>query len=141
MINRNRTCIKCSTEFVLKETQKVSNICTKCKGTYQREYARRKVKESPEDQYKDTYPYDANEKMKRFRRIKNELSRMRNREEWQEFFKDKLIDLEQNEPDVLIWIYDRRDEQSRKEIDRIPRKQNSYEDTRSTKNNDKSWFD
>jgi hypothetical protein len=141
MTERNRKCYKCELEFVLKPTEKSSNICSKCKTAYQRAYARRKVAEIPEEErYKDTYPYDSNKKMRRFTEIRQQLDKMKQREEWQTFFKEKLVDIEQNEPDILVWIYDRRDEQSRNEIDRIPRKNESYEDTRTTHQN-KSWFD
>ena len=142
MINRNRTCIKCSEEFQLKPTDKSSNICGKCKASYQRAYARRKVAEIPEDErYKEKYPYGESKKLRRFTELRQTLDKMSNRKEWQSYFKERLEHLEENEKELLIWIFDRRDQESRLAIDRKPQKKNSYEDTRSTKQNDKSWFD
>jgi len=138
----DRTCYKCGTEFVLKPTDKASNVCGKCKTAYQRAYARRKVAEIPEEErYKDLYPYSEGIKLRRFTELRQKLDKMSNRDEWKTYFKERLEHLEENEADLLVWIYDRRDQESRKQIDRIPRKQSSYEDTRSSKENDKSWFD
>ena len=142
MIERNRKCIKCQSEFQLKQTEKSSNICSKCKTAYQRAYARRKVAELPEEErYKEKYPYGEGKKLRRFTEIRQTLNGMQNREEWKVYFKERLDYLEENEKELLIWVFDRRDQESRNEIDRIPRKQNSYEDTRTTHNNTKSWFD
>jgi hypothetical protein len=135
----NRKCIKCNAEFQLKPNAKSSNICTPCKTAYQRAYARKRVAESP-DGYKEKYPYKEHLKIARFRNLRNKLHKMDNREEWQEFFKQKLDDLETIDKEVLIWIYDRRDHETT-DKDRIPRDREDYEDTRSTKQNDKSWFD
>jgi hypothetical protein len=142
MIERNRKCIKCQSEFQLKLTEKSSNICGKCKTAYQRAYARRKVAEIPEEErYKDLYPYGEGKKLRRFTEIRKTLDKMSNREEWKDYFKDRLDYLEENEKELLIWIFDRRDQESRLAIDRKPQKKNSYEDTRTTHNNTKSWFD
>jgi PHP family Zn ribbon phosphoesterase len=137
----DRTCYKCGTDFKLKATEKSSNICSKCKTAYQRAYARRKVAETPEEErYKDLYPYNANEKMVRFRKIRNQLDKMKDREEWKQFFKQKLIDMEKNEADLLIWIYDRRDQETKEDKVTLPRSKSEYEDTRTIQQN-KSWFD
>ena len=140
-MNLDRKCYKCGTEFKLRETEKASNICTPCKTAYQRAYARRKVEETPEeDRYKDLYPYDANEKLIRFRKLKKELESINNRDEWRALLKKRLDNLEENEPDLLVWIFDRRDQETKDGIDRIPRYRETYEDTRTTHQN-KSWFD
>ena len=60
-MERNRKCIKCNADFVLKEKAKASNICTPCKTEYQRAYARKRVAETPEG-YKEKYPYKESEK-------------------------------------------------------------------------------
>jgi PHP family Zn ribbon phosphoesterase len=141
MIELNRKCIKCSEEFELKAKEKSSNICGKCKASYQRAYARRKVAELPEDErYKDKYPYDETKKLRRFTEIRQTLDKMKQREEWKAFFKKRLDYLEENEPDILVWIYDRRDHGTMDE-NRISRVKENYEDTRSIKENEKSWFD
>ena len=141
MTERNRKCIKCQSEFQLKPTEKSSNICGKCKTAYQRAYARRKVAEIPEEErYKDLYPYGEGKKLRRFTELRQTLDKMSNREEWKNYFKERLDYLEENEADLLLWIYDRRDQESRKEIDRIPQKKITYEDTRTSQQN-KSWFD
>lgn len=137
-MERNRKCIKCSTEFQLKVNAKSSNICTPCKTAYQREYARKRVAETPEG-YKEKYPYKEYEKIARFRKLRNKLHKMNSRKEWQEFFKQKLDDLEQNETAILVWIYDRRDHETL-DMDRIPRDREEYKDTRTTHQN-KSWFE
>lgn len=137
-MDRNRKCIKCNVDFVLKENAKASNICTPCKTEYQRKYARQKVAETP-DNYKEKYPYKEYEKIARFRNLRNKLHKMENRNEWQEFFRQKLDDLEQNEQEVLVWIYDRRDHETM-DKDRLPRYREDYDDTRQTYK-DKSWFD
>jgi hypothetical protein len=137
-MNLDRKCIKCGTEFELKPNAKSSNICTPCKTTYQRAYARKRVAESPEG-YKEKYPYKEHLKIARFRKLRNQLHKMNNREEWKQFFKQKLDDLETIDKEVLIWIYDRRDHGTLDE-NRISRIKEDYEDTRSTKQN-KSWFD
>jgi PHP family Zn ribbon phosphoesterase len=138
-MNLDRKCIKCQTEFQLKPKAKASNICTACKTDYQRAYARKRVAESP-DGYKEKYPYKEHLKIARFRNLRNALHKMDNREEWQEFFKQKLDDLETIDKEVLIWIYDRRDHKTLDE-NRMSRVKEDYEDTRSIKENDKSWFD
>ncbi len=138
-MNLDRKCLKCQTDFVLKPNAKASNICTPCKTAYQREYARKRVAETP-DGYKEKYPYKETEKIARFRILRNKLHKMNDRKDWIEFFKQKLDDLEKNEPDILVWIYDRRDQESKDGVDRIPRKKEEYEDTRTTHQN-KSWFD
>lgn len=138
VINKNRKCIKCNSDFVLKENAKASNICTPCKTEYQRAYARKRVAETPEG-YKEKYPYKESEKTARFRILRNKLHKMNNRKEWQEFFKQKLDDLETIDKEVLIWIYDRRDHETM-DKDRLPRYREEYNDTRTTHQN-KSWFD
>jgi hypothetical protein len=138
-MERNRTCIKCGTEFVLKPKGKSSNICTPCKTDYQREYARKRVAESPEG-YKEKYPYKENEKIARFRNLRTKLHKMHNREEWQAFFKEQLYKLETDDKEVLVWIIDRRDHGTL-DANRMSMNREEYEDTRSTKQNDKSWFD
>jgi hypothetical protein len=64
---------------------------------------------------------------------------MRDRSEWQQFFKDQLDNLD---PKILVWIYDRRNQESLAE-ERVARnfKKDEYVDTRTTHNNTKSWFD
>jgi hypothetical protein len=142
MAELNRKCLKCSEEFQLKPTDKSSNICGKCKASYQRAYARRKVAEIPEDErYKEKYPYGEYKKLRRFTEIRQKLNSMHNREEWQAFFKEQLYKLETDDKAVLTWIIDRRDQDSKgEERDRRIQK-TSYEDTRTTHNNTKSWFD
>jgi hypothetical protein len=66
---------------------------------------------------------------------------MNDRTEWQQFFKEQLYKLETDDIAVLKWIYDRRGHGEVQEMIEQPRRDVSYEDTRSTKQNDKSWFD
>ena len=137
-MNLDRTCYKCGTEFQLKPTNKASNICVACRNAYQKKYANKKSKVIL-DGYKDNYPYDINEKTRRFTQIRKKLDRMRDRSEWQQFFKDQLDNLD---PKILVWIYDRRNQESLAE-ERVARnfKKDEYVDTRTTHNNTKSWFD
>jgi len=136
----DRKCIKCDTEFQLRPTDKASNICVPCKNAYQKKYANRKSKVKL-DGYKDTYPYKEYDKIHRFKGIRNKLDKMKQREEWQAFFKEQLYKLETDDILVLKWIYDRRSHDTVQETIEQPRRDTSYEDTRSTKTNDKSWFD
>ena len=136
----DRKCIKCDTEFQLRPTDKASNICTPCKNAYQKKYANKKSKVSMEG-YKDTYPYGERDKINRFKEIRNKLDKMKQREEWQAFFKEQLYKLETDDILVLKWIYDRRSHDSVQETIEQPYKKESYNDTRTTHNNTKSWFD
>jgi hypothetical protein len=133
----DRTCIKCGTQFQLKPKGNSSNICSPCKAKYAREYARRKIKESPEG-YKELYPMNEDQKKRKFMIIQRELAAITDRNEWIEYMKYKLDTLD---PKILIWIYDRRDAESRSDSRERRIRINEYEDTRSTKQNDKSWFD
>jgi hypothetical protein len=141
MIELNRKCLKCNTDFVLKSTAKASNICYKCKREYQRAYARKKVEETPEEaRYKDNYPIEENKRREIWKKRAKMLEKMKSREEWQTYFKERLDYMEEHEKEILIWIYDRRDNESREqERDRRITK-SEYEDTRTTSQN-KSWFD
>jgi hypothetical protein len=138
----DRTCYKCGTDFVLKPTQKASNICVPCKNAYQKKYANKKSKVIL-DGYKEKYPYRENEKIQRFVKIRKQLDKMQKREEWKQFFKDQLYKLETDDIAVLKWIYDRRSHDTVQETIENPhqKEEKSYEDTRSTHNNTKSWFD
>jgi hypothetical protein len=91
--------------------------------------------------YKDPYPYDEKEKIQRFRLVRNQLDKMKQREEWQEYFKQQLYKLETDDIAVLKWIYDRRSHDTVQETIEQPHKKESYNDTRTTHNNTKSWFD
>jgi hypothetical protein len=132
----DRTCIKCATEFKLKPTDKSSNICIPCRREYQKKYENKKSKVQLEGK-KDPYPMSDDHKKRKFKIIQRELSAIDDRKEWQEYMKDKLDNLD---PKILIWIYDRRDQESLfDERDRKVRI-NEYEDTRDIKQN-QSWFD
>jgi hypothetical protein len=139
-MNLDRTCYKCGTEFQLKPTNKASNICVACRNAYQKKYANKKSKVQL-DGYKDKYPYKEYDKIQRFKLIRNKLDKMKQREEWQAFFKEQLYKLETDDIAVLKWIYDRRGHNEVQETIEQPRKDISYEDTRTTHNNTKSWFD
>ena len=135
----DRKCYKCDTEFQLRPTDKASNICVPCKNAYQKKYANKKSKVIL-DGYKEKYPYDEKQKTKRFLKVRNDLNKMKKREEWQEYFKHQLYKLETDDIAVLKWIYDRRGHNEVQETIEQPRRDVSYDDTRSTHNN-KSWFD
>lgn len=139
----DRTCYKCGTDFVLKEGQKATNICKKCRNEYQKNIENKKSKVFL-DGYKEPYPYKEKDKIHRFSKIRKQLDTMKNREEWQAFFKEQLYKLETDDIAVLKWIYDRRGHNETQEMIENPRKtgdKESYEDTRTTHNNTKSWFD
>jgi hypothetical protein len=132
----DRKCIKCSTEFKLKETDKSSNICIPCKREYQKRYENKTSKVKLEGK-KENYPMNDDHKKRKFKIIQRELAAISDRKEWQEYMKDKLDNLD---PKILTWIYDRRDQESLfDERDRRIRI-NEYEDTRNIKQN-QSWFD
>jgi hypothetical protein len=132
----DRKCIKCQTEFQLKPTDKSSNICIPCKREYQKRYENKKSKVILEGK-KENYPMNDDHKKRKFKIIQRELAAISDRKEWQEYMKDKLDNLD---PKILTWIYDRRDQESLfDERDRRIRI-NEYEDTRNIKQN-QSWFD
>jgi hypothetical protein len=132
----DRTCIKCSTEFKLKETDKSSNICIPCRREYQKKYENKTSKVQLEGK-KENYPMSEDQKKRKFKIIQRELAAITNREEWIEYMRNKLDTLD---PKILIWIYDRRDQESLFD-DRDRRiRLNEYEDTRDIKQN-QSWFD
>jgi hypothetical protein len=138
----DRTCYKCGTDFVLKPTQKASNICPQCKREYQKGIENKKSKVALFG-YKEKYPYADKDKTHRFITIRKQLDKMQKREEWQQFFKDQLYKLETDDVAVLKWIYDRRGHNETQEMIQNPHKteeQPTYEDTRTTHQN-KSWFD
>ena len=135
----DRKCYKCGIEFQLKPTDKASNICTPCKKTYQKTLQNKKSKVTLEG-YKEKYPYREKDKINRFKDIRNKLDKIKQREEWQAFFKEQLYKLETDDILVLKWIYDRRGHGEVQEAIEQPRTNKSYEDTRKT-NENKSWFD
>jgi hypothetical protein len=136
----DRTCYKCGTQFQLKPTDKASNICIPCKKEYQKGLQNKKSRVTI-DGYKEKYPYGERDKINRFKDIRNKLDKMQKREEWQAFFKEQLYKLETDDIAVLKWIYDRRGHNEVQETIEQPHKKESYNDTRTTHNNTKSWFD
>jgi hypothetical protein len=136
-MNRNRKCIKCGTDFILELSVKSSNICIPCRREYQKKYENKHSKVS-KDGKKDPYPIEDNARRRRFQVMQKELAGIKLRSEWIAYMKDKLDNLD---PAILKWIYDRRDQDSLSD-DRTRRnfKKDEYEDTRD-RYNDKSWFD
>ena len=132
----DRTCIKCGTPFQLKPTEKSSNICIVCKRLYQKKYANKKSKVALEGK-KESYPIPDNERRARFVKIQKELSKIRDRNEWIKYMVDKLENLD---PKILKWIYDRRDHETLDRDRESRHKKEDYEDTRDKYNN-QSWFD
>ena len=132
----DRTCIKCASEFKLKETDKASNICIVCRREYQKKYENKTSKVVLEGK-KENYPMNEDQKKRKFKIIQRELAAITDRAEWIEYMKDKLDNLD---PKILIWIYDRRDQESLFDERNRRTTISEYEDTRSTKQN-QSWFD
>ena len=133
----DRTCIKCEAEFQLKPTEKASNICVPCKRLYQRKYANKKSKVILEGK-KEKYPIPDNERRAKFVKIQKELAKIKDRAEWVRYMIDKLDNLD---PLILKWIWDRRDHNTLDEDRNSRHTKESYDDTRTTHNNNKSWFD
>lgn len=132
----DRKCIKCDEDFQLKPTDKSTNICYKCKLEYQNAYSKKHSKVAIECR-KENYPLDEYQKKKKFRKIQDELKAIKNRKEWIAYMVDKLDNLE---PSILKWIYDRRDADTLNEERDKKIKKEEYEDTRTTHQNE-SWFD
>ena len=133
----DRKCIKCSVEFQLRPNSKASNICYPCKNEYQKKYASKKSKVVLEG-YKETYPIPDNARRAKFAKIQKELAKIKDRAEWVRYMIDKLDNLD---PLILKWIWDRRDHNTLDEERERKNKKESYDDTRTTHNNNKSWFD
>ena len=138
----DRTCYKCGTDFVLKPTQKSTNICRECRNEYSRNHENKKSKVAL-DGYKDPYPYNEKAKIQRFKEIRNQLDEIKDREEWKQFFKDQLYKLETDDIAVLKWIYDRRNQEAVQASIEKKREteEKKYEDTRESQQSNKSWFD
>ena len=132
----DRTCIKCATQFQLKPTDKSCNICIVCRRLYQKRYENKKSKVQIEGK-KENYPMNEDQKKRKFKIIQRELAAIDDRAEWIEYMKDKLDNLD---PLILKWIYDRRDQESLSDDRERRVRINQYEDTRNTKQN-QSWFD
>jgi len=132
----DRKCIKCDAEFKLKPTEKSSNICVPCKRLYQKKYANKKSKVALEGK-KESYPIPDNERRKRFDSIQRELLKIKDRKEWIAYMVDKLENLD---PLILKWIWDRRDHDTLDKDRDSKYKKDDYEDTRRA-NENKSWFD
>lgn len=137
-MNLNRTCIKCGTPFILelKPYAKTTNICLPCRREYQKKYSNKKSKVALEGK-KENYPIPDNERRAKFVKIQKELAGIKVRSEWQAYLKDKLDNLD---PKIIKWIFDRRDKESNDEERSRKNKKTDYEDTRNSHEN-QSWFD
>lgn len=132
----DRICIKCNVEFQLRPNSKSSNICYPCKNEYQKKYAS-KTSKVILDGYKEKYPIPDNNRRAKFAKIQKELSKIKDRQEWIVYLKDKLDNID---PLILKWIWDRRDHNALDEERDSRHKKESYDDTRKA-NENKSWFD
>lgn len=132
----DRTCIKCESPFQLKPTDKPSNICLPCKRLYQKKYANKKSKVAVEGK-KDKYPISDGERRAKFAKMQKELLKIKDRKEWIAYMVDKLDNLD---PAILKWIWDRRDHETLDKDRDSRHKKDDYEDTRKA-NENKSWFD
>ena len=138
-MNLDRTCIKCEQPFTIipKPYLKPTNICYECKKLYQKKYENKHSKVAL-DGKKDPYPIEDNARRRRFQIMQKELSQIKDRKEWIAYMKDKLDNLD---PAILKWIYDRRDQDSLgDERNKRNFKRDEYEDTRTSHKN-QSWFD
>lgn len=102
-----RKCKYCGELFIAKRPQWK---CSPCVNKEQIERSRFK-KEMGLISNKKPYPYNDFGPVKRFRKVKRELKRLDFREDWQEYFRNKLDELLQDRP-LMEWITDRRDSQT-----------------------------
>jgi hypothetical protein len=109
-----RVCNICNEEF---HTMKPLFRCKHCTNEWNKQETKRKIAEGLIEplEHKLPYPFDTTngDAANRFRRIQKELSNCYTKEERREFYKKQLEEAE--ELGILLWIYDRRDEETKKE--------------------------
>jgi len=109
-----RVCKMCDKEF---HTMKPINRCTPCTNQWTKERLKEKIALGlvKPTEYKENYPFDTNsgEAVKRFHRIQYALRDCKTREERRAHYAKQLKEIEEN--GILKWIYDRRDEETKRE--------------------------
>ena len=122
-----RICKECGTSF---HTMKPRCSCNACVNAKQKKYERLRRKQY---ERKLPYPYqiDNHNYNHRFYPLRAKLHKMKQREEWQEYFKIKLNEIMQDEA-LMKWINDRRDLETKNEKVARSKKviQKDYPDTR-----------
>jgi hypothetical protein len=127
-----RTCNVCSKEF---HTLKPLFRCKFCTNEFNKKETKRKLEEGLIEalEHKQPYPFDTTngEAGSRFRRIQKALDGCNSREERRELFHKQLQEAE--ELGILLWIYDRRDSDTKKETQSKSRGmiKKDYPDTRN----------
>lgn len=129
-------CSQCGKEYE-RYVANISNVCKKCRQDYYNQKYRERYR-LPEVDRKHKYPLGVNEQRRRYTRLRNELDKIKDREEWIQYLKNELDNMmangiwdwcsEKSSPDHL----EKRnfDENGNPKIGRIPNKQTQYEDTR-----------
>lgn len=108
---QERKCKICEEQFI---ANRPSWKCNKCIGKEQRNFNLSKKEiglTTSGREFKQPYPYPKAEQTKRFRKVKNELKGLDFREDWQEYFSNKLNELIKDAK-LMKWIYDRRDNET-----------------------------
>jgi hypothetical protein len=117
-----RVCKECNASF---HTMKPRYSCNACVNAKQKKYESRRRKGYEK---KEPYPYQGkNHNYKqRFEPLKRILHKMKERVEWQEYFKIKLDEIF-NDAVLMKWINDRRDKET-KEAKQVKSKSNIQKD-------------
>jgi len=109
-----RVCLDCSVEF---HTMKPINRCTPCANKRNKNRLEEKIELGlvEKHEYKENYPFNTTngEAVKRFHRIQYALRDCKTKEERRVHFAKQLKEIEEN--GILKWIYDRRDEETKRE--------------------------
>ena len=127
-----RVCNVCNKEF---HTMKPLFRCKFCTNEWNKQETKRKIAEGLIEplEHKLPYPFDTTNGVaaNRFRRIQKALNKCYTREERREFFQKQLNEAE--ELGILLWINDRRDNESKKETQSVSKAKTikKYPDTRN----------
>ena len=109
-----RNCKMCQLDF---HSMKPVWFCPKCQVIKQTAIRQRKLAEGVIE-LKAPYPYvkikdGKREYIGRFKKMQTKLNRMHARDEWKQFFKQRLEEIFNDEV-LMKWIFDRRDNETKK---------------------------
>jgi len=107
-----RICRVCDVEFY---TKKTTYICSKCQCKKVNDYRKQKLADGRLT-LKAPYPYKKlnNNYKSNFDKLKSKIHKMKERHEWQAYFKERLDEV-LNDALLMTWINDRRDNETKKE--------------------------
>ena len=97
----------CNTEF---EDYNQGRICKVCRRINYNAYLKRKKLEKEalgiSDEHRQPYPFNPQQTMQRFTKVRKELRACKKRKDWQSYLKTKLDSLFQHK-ELMTWIFER----------------------------------